>query len=204
MQPMTTTRTLLLTAVMLAPLALVVAPTAQAGHLGSRSYRCTYIGQSATSTASPLPYPPPARSTFNGNPIGVGGCSFDVAGVHPAPDPDWSIIQAGEMQVGIVDDVFGRDIGGVVCADVDQDGICGDAGKGELFHAFCDSDNPTVRLLAAGDTNGDAHADFGAVVNVLVATSPYQVVVCGSTRNPVGGVSGGIFSPSGGISLNLN
>lgn len=151
-----------------------------------------------------------------------GGCLWrfsDVAQGEPHPeDATFTAIEQGRlvpgqfatMQVQVVDDVFQQDVGGFLCGDSDDNYICAEEAKGEIFKTFCSSPTPTLdntfdlNLTIEGndpdpaanetivvDGNLDGVRDFGAHLAVFVNGPERQNTDCAATAtNPVGGVRG--------------
>lgn len=149
-----------------------------------------------------------------------GGCLWRFSDVaqgeqHPSQEPFTAIEQGrlvegqwATMQVKIVDDVFGQNVGGFLCGDSDSNYICAEEAKGEIFKPFCSS--PTAALTntfeqnltleATGNTstetivvdgNLDDVRDFGAHLAIFANGPERQNINCGNTDvNPVGAVRG--------------
>lgn len=151
-----------------------------------------------------------------------GGCLWrfsDVAQGEPHPnDATFTAIEQGRlvegqwatMQVEVVDDVFQQDVGGFLCGDSDDNYICAEEAKGEIFKTFCSSPTPALdntfplNLTWEGtdpnpgenetivvDGNLDDTRDFGAHLAVFVNGPERQNTDCAATDvNPVGAVRG--------------
>lgn len=129
----------------------------------------------------------------------LGGCNHrlprhpDIFGLSVAwpsgQDPIW-------IDVKVVDDTFGTDIGGYICNDYDNTHTCDDAVDGEKMIFFCGGDS---RIEPEVDTDGDGVDDFGDHIFTIVHGPISQAVFCDPTANPVGGTTGGVTDSNGGI-----
>lgn len=99
----------------------------------------------------------------------VGGCVFDP----------WTGFELPERAtVTIVDAVFGS-IGGVLCTDVDADGVCGDTSKGEVDVGFCGSTDVPI---------GEPAHPWSFAVGVFVDSAASNLNHCGFVAHGTTGV----------------
>lgn len=178
------------------------AAPATAGHLPQVTASCTYeiagTGDFWENTKED-----PTGLTSDGY-VSWSGCLFgfdsydgpDIEDAVPMGDNEHT-----EATVAVVDDIFASNVGAFLCTDVDNDYVCGDEEKGEFAQDFCGGSSGA--LPASGDTDGDGHKDFGVAAAVFVNGPINQATICDPTVNPVGGTTGGITNPNGGIFITL-
>lgn len=185
--------------------ALALAPQASGGHLLAKVDRCTYeVGPGwhlEYTTADPT------GLTSDGT-LNQGGCLWEFS--DSAQSPPSSAIEGqrpvtGEysrFQLSVVDDVFSSQLGATACMDIDNDRICGESSEGEVGFSFCGTSG--VHGAEIGDTDGDGHADLGSNLMVFLNGPRRQALNCDAVANPVGGTSGGVLDPAGGLYLTLS
>jgi len=123
---------------------------------------------------------------YSANHAGNGLPPGDLLGVGKGPNRDWphcnmpgGAAWSSEL-VYIQDAVFGLDVGGFYCIDLNNDGDCGDPADGEFGTGFC------------------GHATFPHVPNYAQAMAYFvdgpifQPTDCPATANPIGGTTGTI------------
>lgn len=197
---------------LVAALALVgTAGTAAAGHLAPATSHCTYEfpeveAGPGVDFAIDDPMGLTADDAFNktvcifytpdtdpGENSPIGPAHVVVSGVNTIPG------QYGTAQAAIVDDTFGTNIGGRMCADFNHDHRCGDPDEGEPAASFCG----TSPVISVGrDTDGDGHADFGWGFIVAVNSYWQQTMFCDPLTAPTS-TMGGILNPAGGIYMTV-
>lgn len=177
----------------LAIVGVALGATVSATHLVPIATSCTYeVG--ASPVFASVKATPSAPVTGDGY-VQAGGCVWDFVDFNPSCFKiclDQGIPVSGQyasIQAVITDSVFGSGVGALLCTDVDDDGTCGDASKGESATSFCGA-SPVV--TSTHDNDGDGHADHGARLFVIIDGPLNQLADCGPTGNPVGGVHGTI------------
>lgn len=182
--------------------------SAAASHSPTATDRCTYeIGGTGDFWENTM-HPDPTGLTNDGT-FSWGGCLWYFPDSDPGGSNVWDNIEQGrpvegeftQVQISVIDDVFGSDIGAAVCNDIDHNYVCGEDEKGEFSGEFC-STSPVFD--SPGDADGDGHDDFGYGVAVFVNGPSRQAEVCDPVANPVGGTSGGYANPNGGIFLTFS
>lgn len=182
-------------------LLLAGAGTVAADHNATFTSHCTY--EVGVGDPNWLTMEDPTGLTSDGK-INFNGCNFEFlasGGSEPAPGDILVEGEYTELQVSIVDDVFGTQLGAWVGQDADDNGVNGEDEKGEISKVFCGGSSRV--FVSEKDWDGDGHADFGAEMVVLTNGPFRQVYWCGSTANPVGATTGGVLNPAGGIYLSL-
>lgn len=174
----------------------------QAGHNPQQTQHCTYeiglVGDWMGNMQED-----PAGVTGDGR-VNVAACTWEFPGAEGV----WPMILDGFevggeytlLQVTLIDDVFGNAVGGEICSDVNGDLVCGAGEEDEISDRFCGTSSV---FEAAVDTDGDGHKDFGNYVAVWVNGVYQQAVACDPSTNPVGGTTGGVLNPSGGMFMAL-
>lgn len=128
---------------------------------------------------------------------------------HPMADVVLGGEWHGVAQLSVVDDLWGPGvvIGGFICNDGNDNGICGETEKGEVAEEFCggDAGSPGGLATSTKDWDGDGHADYGARLVITVYGPVRQTLSCG-TGGPTmvpGATTGGILDPAGGLFATL-
>lgn len=181
----------------------VLAPSAQADHNPKITAHCAYeVGQG---DAHGISRPDPVGVTPDGY-VNQGACHYEFPGATSDPwfhEKNEGVKIEGQystMQATVVDDVFGTTVGARLCFNFDDNRLCGDHEK-EIVLSFCGT-SPV--LDSAVDSDGDGHRDFGSYIAVYVMGPINQAMSCDPAAAPIGGTSGGILNPSGGIFVALS
>lgn len=162
-------------------IASLLAPAAAAGHGGDpvivhRTYEEAHHN---FAILTGFRFEDPTGLTADGT-IDLGG-----AVIFPEDVPDG----VNTVQASIVDDIWGPGaVAGWLCVDVNGDSIC-DPEDDEPSLFFC-GDSVVVDIPAAPGWN---------FINIIVAGSFTQALICDITAAPTGGTHGGVLDPAGGI-----
>lgn len=184
-------------------IALVWLPAASAGHNPTQTTRCTYeLGPGGDTWE--LTRQDPVGVTADGT-LNWAGCLwafrettdpvFNTVFDPPQVDGEYNL-----LQLSIVDDIWGTQIGGRACGSIDDDAVCGQESKGETAFSFCGT-SPVMESHL--DVDGDGHSDFGYWLVMTVNGPITQAMFCDPTANPVGATSGGILNTDGGVFMML-
>lgn len=174
--------------------ALVLAPAVPASHLARRTFRCTYevgnIDQLQLTNEDPL------GLTADGG-INIGGCNYRLSEHPPIISASMPLgIMPDVLQIALLDDVFGTNVGAFFCNDTNNDHTCGQKqDAGEQVVEFCGSSPP---IEAQIDTDGDGQNDFGHHLFLVLNGPVQQALNCDPASNPVGATTGGVINPNGG------
>lgn len=197
-------------------LLLASAGTAVAGHNPTITSRCTYeVPDAAVAFTTNFAIEDPTGLTSDGA-WNKAICGFHFPDSDPGENADWGPFsetfhtvvsgvntfsgQYSTAQATIVDDIFGSEIGGVACADLNHDHLCGQEEDGEPLFTFCG----TSPIIAPGaDTDGDGHNDLGWGLFVAVNDWYFQTLYCDPTAAPQS-TTGGILNPHGGIYVTVS
>lgn len=131
--------------------------------------------------------------------IGLGGCNHrlprhpEIFGLSIAWPQNQDPIS---IDVKVVDDTFGTNVGGYICNDYDNTHTCDDSVQGEKMIFFCQG---TAHIDPEVDTDEDGFDDFGDHIFTIVNGPVSQAVFCDPVQNPVGGTTGGVTDADGGI-----
>lgn len=178
--------------------------------------QCTYeVVDPAVSYTTNFAIEDPTGLTSDGA-LNKAICGFHFPDSDPGENADWEPFedefhnvvsgvytfsgQYSQAQASVVDDVFGREVGGLVCADLDHDHICGNQEDGEPLHRFCGT-SPVVEPGA--DTDGDGHGDLGWGLFVAVNDWYHQTLSCDPFTAPQS-TTGGVLDPAGGIFVTVS